>query len=226
MDKTGRLIVIDGGDGSGKATQTKLLAERLESNNKTVVTFSFPRYAENMMGQLIGECQKGDHGDFVNLDPKIASVLYATDRYETKEKILNALAANDYVIMDRYVSANQIHQGGKIIDPDKQQEFLQWLEDLEHGLFGMPKPDIVFYLNVPVSVSRKLLQADNQRYKKLVYTAGKSDIVEDSTEYLENSRRQALEITKQFNNWQQIDCVVDNELLSIQEINDLLFAKI
>ena len=75
MDKTGRLIVIDGGDGSGKATQTKLLAERLESNNKTVVTFSFPRYAENMMGQLIGECQKGDHGDFVNLDPKIASVL-------------------------------------------------------------------------------------------------------------------------------------------------------
>ena len=152
----GQLIVIDGADGSGKATQTKLLAERLRRSGKLVAEFSFPQYESNMMGQLIGECQRGDHGDFTHLSAKIASVLYAVDRYETKELIIEALNKNDFVIMDRYVSANQIHQGGKISDSTERRKFMQWLEDLEHDVFKLPKPDVVFYLSVPYEFSKKL----------------------------------------------------------------------
>ena len=221
----GKLIVIDGADGSGKATQTKLLADRLKADGYKVETFSFPNYESNLVGNLIGECLRGDHGDFMNLSPKIASVLYAADRHETRDQIIKAINNCNYVIMDRYVSANQIHQGGKIADDTERKDFLNWLENLEFEVFKMPKPDLVFYLEVPLQVSQKLLQNGDAQEQKS-YQGDKSDQSETNIAHQESARRSAVEIAKDYNNWLKIECAPDEELLSIKEINDLLHVQV
>ncbi len=85
--KKGKFIVLEGVDGSGKATQTKLLIERLKKEKIKVKSIDFPQYYNNFFGEFIGECLRGDYGDFINLDPKIVSVLYAADRFESNQKI-------------------------------------------------------------------------------------------------------------------------------------------
>ncbi|MEK7181986.1 MAG: thymidylate kinase, partial [Patescibacteria group bacterium] len=101
--KKGKLIVIDGTDGSGKATQTDLLLKRFKKEGLLVKKLDFPRYEDNFFGKFIGECLAGEHGDFVSLDPRIASSLYAFDRFETKPLIEKWLSAGYTVILDRYV---------------------------------------------------------------------------------------------------------------------------
>src|SRR3990167_6836927 len=118
--KKGKLIVLDGTDGSGKATQTKILQARLKKEGYRVQTLDFPQYEKNFFGGLIGECLAGEHGDFVSIDPYIGSTLYAADRFESKDKIMRWLRAGCVVVLDRYVSSNQIHQGGKITDAKKR----------------------------------------------------------------------------------------------------------
>jgi len=114
--KKGKFIVIDGTDGSGKATQTKLLEIILKKNGYRVKTIEFPQYKKNFFGKLIKEHLQGLHGNFLSVNPYLASTLYAADRYESKQKIEKWLAEGYTVIADRYVSANQLHQGGKIKD--------------------------------------------------------------------------------------------------------------
>ena len=111
-NKTGKFIVIDGIDGSGKATQTKLLTNRLKNLGVKVKAIDFPRYYDNFFGKLLGEYLSGVYGDFTQVDPRVASVLYAADRFESSQQIKKWLATGYTVIADRYVSANQIHQGG------------------------------------------------------------------------------------------------------------------
>ena len=123
MVKKGKLIVIDGTDGSGKATQTKLLIKRLEKEGRKVKVIDFPEYNSNFFGKFIGHCLSEQYYNFVKVHPKIASVLYAADRFESKEKIGEWLRAGYVVIADRYASANQIHQGGKIANTKKEKAF-------------------------------------------------------------------------------------------------------
>ena len=106
--KKGKLIVLDGSDGSGKATQTRFLLARLKKEGYRVKTLDFPQYEKNFFGKLIGECLVGDYGDFVKIDPHIGSVLYAADRYESKPVIERWLKQGFVVVLDRYVSSNQI----------------------------------------------------------------------------------------------------------------------
>src|SRR4051812_35712095 len=113
MEK-GLFIVFDGNDGSGKATQSKLLAEYFGSLGHPHLKLDFPGYDRNFFGAFLGECLAGAHGDFVHLDPKIASSLYALDRLESTKAIHDALGAGSIVLADRFASSNQIHQGGKI----------------------------------------------------------------------------------------------------------------
>jgi dTMP kinase len=119
--RRGRLIVIDGIDKVGKETQTKLLVSRLRKDGKKAKALHFPRYEENFFGALIGECIRGKHGNFPTLSPKIASVLYAADRFETKSLMERLLKDGYTIIADRYVTSNQIHQGGKIRNAKKRR---------------------------------------------------------------------------------------------------------
>jgi dTMP kinase len=155
--KKAKLIVIDGADNSGKATQTQLLREHLLHEGYQVGTMDFPRYTQNTFGKLIKESLLGLHGDFMKKDPRVASVLYAADRFESKDALGKLLADNDVVVLDRYVSANMLHQGAKIEDETERREFLLWLEHVEHDIFGLPKPDQTIMLEVSPEHTAQIL---------------------------------------------------------------------
>lgn len=227
MRRGGTFIVIDGIDGVGKATQTALLLERLEKEKIKAKRVDFPRYYDNFFGQFVGECLAGEHGDFLNLDPKIASILYAADRFESKKMIEKWLGDGYVVVADRYVSSNQIHQGGKIRDKKKRAEFLKWLERMEYGVFQIPRPDKIIYLSLPVELSIKLLERSNKlKDPKKRYLNGKRDVVEQSIKYLEDSRKNALSIIRKGNQWKEIVCNKKGDILPRETIHELVWKEV
>lgn len=223
--KKGKLIVIDGIDGSGKATQVALLAKRLRREKIKLKTIDFPRYYNNFFGRFIGDYLSGIHGDFIKVDPRLASVLYAADRFESSKKIRQWLDDGYVVIADRYVSANQIHQGGKIKDRKERKKFLKWLDAMEYGVFQIPRPDIVIYLDVPFEVSSIWLKKKmTQRSKK--YLKGKKDVAEDNLIHLKVSRESALELEKGNKNWTRIKCCKGTVCMSPEEVHEEVFKAI
>lgn len=224
MDKRGKLIVIDGSDGVGKATQTKLLVERLRKEKIPVETLDFPQYGVNLFGKLVGECLAGLHGDFVGLDPKIASVLYAADRFESKKKIEGWLNAGKVVVLDRYVSANQMHQGGKIRETKQRKEFLQWLDDMEHGVFGLPRPDVILYLALPLEISLKLLKEKQLAEKKKYLIKGTRDQHEGNARHLLDAQQSAVKLIKTSNAWAKIVCSNSKGILPREVIHEKIWA--
>ena len=223
--KKGKLIVIDGIDGSGKATQVNLLEKRLKKEGFKVKTIDFPRYYDNFFGKFIGECLSGKHGDFIKTNPRVVSVLYAADRFESSDKIKKWIDEGFWVIADRYVSANQIHQGGKIRDSRERRRFLEWLEEMEHGVFKIPYPDLVIFLDVTLEISEKWLRRkDAQKAKK--YLKGKKDLAENDLEYLGNSRNTALSLERRNKNWKKVVCYKKDECLSPEEVAEKVFGVI
>lgn len=223
--KKGKLIVIDGTDGSGKATQVARLKDRLANEGHTVESLDFPRYYNNFFGKMIGECLKGDYGDWAHTHPKIASVIYAADRFESSQQINTWLDAGIHVILDRYVSSNQIHQGGKITDKDERREFMQWLDTMEHYTFKIPRPDLILYLDVPIVITQKLLVAKGNKESK-EYLGGAGDQHEDDPEHLENAKQSGLKMIAENNNWIKIDCTDGENILPIETIHNVIYKKI
>ncbi len=221
--KRGKLIVLDGADGAGKATQTKLLLARLKKEGKKVKTLDFPQYTNNFFGTLIGECLAGRHGNFVELDPYIASALYAADRFESKEKIQKWLNLGHVVVLDRYVSANQIHQGGKITNAKERREFLAWLEKMEFGVYGLPKPSVIVYLDVPYEISKKLLGEKDAKLQKVYLQKGAKDQAEENELYLKKSRESAVKMVKQSNQWEKVVCSQKGKLLAREVIHERIW---
>ena len=201
----GKLIVIDGIDGSGKATQVDLLKKRLTKEGVRIKTIDFPRYYDNFFGKLIGQYLSGIYGDFIKMESHVASVLYAADRFESSKQIKKWLEDGYVVVADRYASSNQIHQGGKINNIKQRKEFLDWLDKMEYTVFNIPRPDLVIYLDVPYEVSREWLKQKVAKRKKK-YLNGRKDVAEDNLIHLKNSRNSALRLHKENKNWEKIEC--------------------
>jgi len=229
MTQKGKLIVIDGIDGTGKATQVGLLAGRLKNGRFKTKTIDFPRYYDNFFGKLVGECLAGKYGDFLSLDPRIASTLYAADRFESKNQINKWLEQGYLVIVDRYVSANQIHQGGKLTDGRKRAHFLRWLDKMEYKVFGIPRPDLIIYLDLPLELSQQLLDAKHYSFvlaQRKRYTKEVKDAHEASVTHLDQSRQSALRMVASKNKWIKIDCAPEGELLSKGEVHLLVLDAV
>lgn len=211
--KQATLIVIDGADNSGKATQADLLRKHLEGEGLRAGTMDFPRYTQNTFGKLIKESLQGLHGDFLQKDPRVASVLYAADRFESKNALQELLDTSDVVVLDRYVSANMLHQGAKIDDEEERKEFLLWLEHVEYEIFGLPKPDLTIMLSVSPEDSERILQ-------EMVKEGTKTpDLAEKDREH---QRRVAscmdwLSAMKQ--NWSTVHCSGTDGLRSREDIH-------
>ena len=221
----GKLIVIDGTDGSGKATQVAHIKERLVKEGHQVESLDFPRYYDNFFGKFIGEALKGDYGNWAEIHPKIASVIYAADRNESSDQIKNWLAQGHIVILDRYVSSNQIHQGGKIDDMNERREFMQWLDTMEHETFNIPRPDAILYLDVSVKITQELLvKKGNQESKK--YLDGQGDQHENNIEHLEAARESGLKMIAENNNWIRINCSENGSILPIETIHEIIYEKV
>ena len=223
MVKRGKLIVIDGIDGSGKATQAALLAKHLKRIGVPVRSIDFPRYEDNFFGTLIAECLRGEHGDFISLPPKIASVLYAADRFESRGQITDWLSKGYVVVSDRYTTSSQIHQVAKVRDRKEAKQLLAWLEEMEYGIFKLPRPDAVVYLDVPADVSWKLLQEVMQKKK---YLKGKGDQAELNRVHQEHARKNALSIIRTNDTWVTVNCIKMNAMRSIEEIHQEIIERV
>jgi len=223
--KPGKLIVIDGTDGSGKATQVGLLVKHLKKDGLKVRIVDFPDYKDNFFGKFIGHCLTEQYYNFLHVHPKIASVLYAADRFETKDKINEWLKKGYIVLANRYVSANQIHQGGKIKNATKRATFIKWLDEMEYEVFKIPRPDVVFYLSLPINIVTKLI-ASRDNLANRGYKGKKKDVHESDTEFLENSRASALWLAKTQKNYVKIECAPKGELLSRESIHEDIYKKV
>lgn len=209
---TGKLVVIEGGDASGKAVQTAALRERLEKDGHRVETFDFPHY-QNTVGGLIGECLRGEHGDYVKASPKVMSVLFAADRFESKKIFGKWLEEGAIVILDRYTSANMLHQGAKIADEQERLDTVKWIYHLEHEIFSLPAPDAIFYLDVPAEV-RAMLQHQEGKDK---------DQAENSFKHQQWVDERADSIFGVYKNTNKIDCMRDKQLRTIEDIADEIY---
>lgn len=154
----GKLIVIEGGDAAGKATQVELLRARIEREEQPVLALSFPRYDDNLIGGLIREWLDGERGTYMDVDARISSVVFAADRFETKPKIEEALAAGTSVVLDRFGSASMLHQAAKQTDAGDRAATMRWIYHLEHEVFAAPMPDELIYLDVPAATRIELMQ--------------------------------------------------------------------
>lgn len=216
-------MVLEGNDGSGKATQTELLLQRLRAEGRQAEKIDFPKYDGNTFGALIGECLAGRRGDFLNLDPKIASSLYALDRFESSGRIRELLEQGVVVVADRYAGSNQIHQGGKIENLAEREEFLLWLEKVEFEILGIPKPDCTVYLRVPLETSLKLL-SEKRKAKNLELGERERDVVEEDRNYLERSIATA-EWLVQREGWSVVDCMEGSELCTREAIAEDIWKE-
>lgn len=226
MARQGKFIVIDGTDGSGKATQTELLIKCLKKEGRKVKVVDFPEYYSNFFGKFIGHCLSEQYYNWINIHPKIASIAYAADRWESSKKIQDWLKAGYIVVADRYASSNQIHQGGKIANANKRESFIKWLNQMEYEVFKIPKPDAVFYLSVPLDVVLKLIRERNKKIVRSYLGRKKEDIVEKDIDYLKNSHKSALWLAETQKGWIKIECVKNGTLETRETIHQEIYAKV
>ena len=224
--KKGKLIVIDGTDGSGKATQVELLRQKLAKEGKIVKLVDFPEYYKNFFGGFIAHCLQEQYYNWTSIHPKIASIAYAADRWESKDQIEEWLAKGYIVLANRYVSANQIHQGGKIKSASKRKEFIEWLDTMEHRVFGIPRPDVVIYLALPISVTQKLIENRVKHGAKRAYLKRKTDLVEYDINYLSNSRKSAVWLSKVLPYFKKIECSKKGDILSREVIHEMVYEEV
>lgn len=209
----GKLIVIEGLDGSGKSTQLDLLYENLKKKGIDCKSVSFPDY-DNPSSTLVKMYLAGNFGKKPgDVNAFAASVFYTVDRYASYKSNWGEYYNNGGTIVSgRYTTSNAVHQASKL--PESEWEnFLSWLYDFEYNKIGIPKPDKVIFLDMPIDVSQKLL---TKRYDG---DNSKKDIHECDTEYLDRCRKAAV-FTAEFSGWETIPCSKDGEPRNIEEIAD------
>lgn len=218
---TGKLIVIDGTDGSGKTTQLKLLKEKLEATGHHVMEADFPQYNTKSAG-LVEEYLSGKYGQADDVTPYQSSIFYAVDRFDASFKIKKWLKEGKIVLSNRYVSSSLGHLGGKIDNPLERKAFFNWLYDLEYQIFNLPKPDLSLILYVEPEISQKLSKKRNREDWK-----GKTqDIHEDNLDHLNKAAQVFLEISNSFPNFKLIKCYQENEIISRENINNLIYNQV
>ena len=215
----GKLIVIEGLDGSGKSTQIKLLEKKLSDEGFKVKYIKLPNYDDDAC-ILVKQYLAGRFGsDPSDVNAYAASSFYAVDRYVSYICYWrDNYQSGDIILADRYTTSNAYHQMTKI-DRNKWDAFLDWLEDYEYLKLGIPKPDCVIYLDMPVDISQKLM---TDRYSG---DNGKKDIHEKNTDYLSKCRVAAEYACKKLG-WIKISCAEGNEPLSPDEISEKIIADI
>ena len=210
----GKLYVIEGVDGSGKATQTELLYQALQQQHQTVRKVSFPDY-DSPSSSLIKMYLNGEFGtDPQSVNAFATSVFFAVDRFASFRKDWQQFYQDGGIIIaDRYVTSNLVHQAGKITDAAEKERYIHWLSELEYDIFGLPRPDCVIFLDMPPAYSLQLRQQRNELKQGLT-----KDIHEADQHYLEQAYNNATAIA-QHQQWHIINCVADGQIRTIDDIH-------
>lgn len=213
-------ISIEGSDGAGKKTQTKMLVDRLTALGYRVASVSFPRYKDTWAGKALHELLKSERAeeyDFVHSSPEAGSMLYAADRFESIPWLEELCLQNDFIVYDRAVASNLIHQGGKFETNQEREKFGDFIENLEYKN-GFPHPDITFFLSLPFDISMK-------RAKARAAEVGESaDVVELDYDYMKNSHDSGIFYAQKYG-WTLVEGFKDTEI-STDDIHQHIWAKV
>ncbi len=215
----GKLIVIEGTDGSGKSTQFRKLTERMEAEGRAFRRIVFPQYQEESSA-LIRMYLGGAFGDKPSdVNAYAASSFYAADRYASYKKVWGEWYEKGGVVLaDRYTTSNAVHQASK--EPEeKQQEFLSWLYDFEYNRLGLPRPDAVIYLDVPTEYTQQMMRG------REAATGTSADIHEQDMQYLATCRKMGRAAAG-FYGWTVIDCVTDGKMRSVEDIHEEIYRHV
>lgn len=211
----GKLIVIEGADGCGKKTQTEILTRRLQET-RVVTSLSFPQYGKKSAG-LVEEYLAGRYGHPSLVSPFAASLFYAVDRFDVARELRAALERGDTVVLDRYVDSNAGHQGGKISDPKERAGFITWLYGMEYGILGVPRPDLVVVLHVPVEITIELMKK----------RGGKADGHEADIRHLKNAEASYLWLAEQYpDDHKVVECAEGGNILPPEVIAEKVYALV
>lgn len=225
MPNKGKFFVFEGIDGCGKSTQTKLLAEYFKQKGFEVERIDFPQHGERSSA-MVDDYLTGKYGSSEEVGPYVASVFYATDRYDASFKIKNWLSQGKIVVSDRYLVSNIGHQGGKIVkDKEEWKKYVNWLYNLEYDIFKIPKPDYTFILKTSPEFSLKLAhnitdQKKQERRTSYLGDHAKQDIHEKDENHLANALASYLTAAEEFPaDFKIIECLENGNLLAPEIIN-------
>lgn len=214
-NRRGKLIVIDGGDGSGKTTQSDLLVSYLTSQHIPVKSFDFPRYYRSFHGKTVGRFLSGEFGSLNDVSPYLASLAYALDRATAKEEMDAWLSRGGMIVCNRYATSNMAHQAARL-PAEKRQEFIDWIDELEYKVHKIPREDMVIYLHVPWDIGMQLTGKKGDR----AYLHGKKeDIAEADISHRKEAEEMYLSLSKKKRHWSMIECVKDGAILPKEEIH-------
>jgi dTMP kinase len=217
----GFLLALEGIDGSGKGTQAARLADRARESGRTVASFSFPTYDGNPFSRAVADYLNGEFGSADEVHPELAALLYAADRFHARPRLVEALDSHDLVICDRYAASNAAHQGAKL-EGEARRRLLDWLDEVEYGEFGLPRPDLVVLLDTPVAVARTLVARKGARG----YTTLEADIHEADAAHTAATREVYLELAER-ENWRIVlTAREDGELRDVDEIADEVWEAV
>lgn len=209
------LIDIEGIDGSGKGTQARLLCDRLTREGISHRLISFPRYDTTFFGRVIGEFLNGKFGTLEEVDPFLASLLFAGDRYESRDVLREALQSSSVIVLDRYVPSNIAHQAAKR-DGTERRELIGRILHLEYEIYQLPRPEAVLLLDLPVKVAQELVSRKAARS----YTDQTADIQEADSNYLGKVRDVYQELAHTEPNWRVVPCTDGQGLRVMEAIGD------
>jgi dTMP kinase len=209
----GRLIAIEGIDGSGKRTQLDLLANQLIAGGNPVYSTAFPQY-DSWFGKMVGQFLNGELGALEAVDPHFTALLYAGDRFEAKPRIEAALNEGKIVLIDRYIGSNLAHQTARVA-PEKRAEFRKWIEHLEYEIYDLPREDLILYLRVPPGAAQKLVAQKAERS----YTTAKRDLQEASLRHLQDAA-DMYDLLARADPWVTIECF-DAKRGAVREVSEI-----
>jgi dTMP kinase len=214
----GKLIVIDGTDGSGKTVQANRLIERLRAEGRNAQLLDFPQYGKPS-AYFVEKYLRGEYGGVNEVGPRLASVFFALDRYDASNRISRLLDEGVTLVSNRYVSANKGHQMGKIEGHEEQAAFLEWLNSFEYGLLGVPLPDLTLLLHVTAEIGFELSHSRDGE---------KQDIHQKDLAHLKGAEQAYLQMPQidKIENWKVVECVEHGKLLPIDTIHERVWQEV
>ncbi len=217
----GYLVAIEGIDGSGKGTQAQRLLSHLQAQGRRATLLSFPRYEATFFGRAVGEYLNGAFGSLEQVHPFFASLLFAGDRFESRDLLREAVASQDVVVLDRYVASNVAHQAARLDGPARQR-LIEAIEYLEFELYRIPRPDLVVLLDLSVPAAQRLIATKPRRS----YTERSADIQEADAQYLACVRELYLELAGRDPEWSVVACERQKVVRSIDDIADEIAKRV
>jgi dTMP kinase len=215
------LVDIEGIDGSGKGTQAARLCQRLTAEGVSCGLLSFPRYSATLFGRAVGEFLNGAYGTLDQVHPFLVSLLFAGDRFESRDTLRQLLEAHEVVVLDRYVPSNIAHQAAKVRGAERTDLMSRILE-IEHRLYGLPRADLVLWLDLPVETAQQLVARKARRD----YTERTADLQEADGAYLGEVAEVYQQLARTEPGWRAIECAPGGELLTVDAVHERVWDEV